>query len=563
MPLVLSLYHKSPLASSRNTNCTPVSSSAPDPGRSTDKVCNVAHSPSFPRHASPVTNLVSTEISETGVVEAGQSALIGKIHCPGSSRDTPQCSIKGSTTSVVNTIRRVGTAFGPDVTYICTSNSPSPSSGYTRRAMSSVAPPLAGTGALGSLSSNDHRDTKLCCFLGLACEAVPSAKEQSGPGIKDRTSRSWCSKYVPTTSGGGSTHSSGSSFFVGFVKGVTSTTLFARLFLACASASLTSHPSYGGVSSPSTPGSLNLARIAFRLAPSNTSICKSKRAMAFSVACQSGGVSSGLPASSQRTYARMSTKSSGMTTSATLVSVLPPFFSFFDLACFFEPEAFGLLAVFATCVLITIAGLKGSVLSGSVVAGVGGGGFADAAAATRAASSSSAARAFASFERCCSDSRASADVSECTCTTLFFMFSKDMGSSSPGTSGWLYRRRISFSDTPPRTSMRRSKSAPAYSVACHSGVVSSGIPAFSHRTYARIPTKSSGITTFDTSTSFEFTLFDLAVSDQARVLTRTLLVPVGAGAQTGRVPRAPTTRAGYAPPAPATPSATAADGTIF
>ena len=58
-------------------------------------------------------------------------------------------------------------------------------------------------------------------------------------------------------------------------------------------------------------------------------------------------------------------------------------------------------------------------------------------------------------------------------------------------------------------------------------------------------------------------LLDLAVSDQARVLTRTLLVPVGAGAQTGRVPRAPTTRAGYAPPAPATPSATAADGTIF
>ena len=75
------------------------------------------------------------------------------------------------------------------------------------------------------------------------------------------------------------------------------------------------------------------------------------------------------------------------------------------------------------------------------------------------------------------------------------------GSSSPGTTGWLYRRRMSFRVVPCATSVCRSRRAWAYSVACHSGEVSSGMPAFSHRTYARMPTRSSGISTRETSTS--------------------------------------------------------------
>ena len=54
---------------------------------------------------------------------------------------------------------------------------------------------------------------------------------------------------------------------------------------------------------------------------------------------------------------------------------------------------------------------------------------------------------------------------------------------------------------PCATSVCRSRRAWAYSVACHSGEVSSGMPAFSHRTYARMPTRSSGISTRETSTS--------------------------------------------------------------
>mmetsp|Transcript_3621 Transcript_3621/g.15908 ORF Transcript_3621/g.15908 Transcript_3621/m.15908 type:complete len:204 (-) Transcript_3621:38-649(-) len=75
-----------------------------------------------------------------------------------------------------------------------------------------------------------------------------------------------------------------------------------------------------------------------------------------------------------------------------------------------------------------------------------------------------------------------------------------MGSSSPSTVSWLYLRRMSLRVTPLRTSSWRSSLALAYSAACHSGGVSSGMPASSQRTYARMPMRSSGTTIWETST---------------------------------------------------------------
>ena len=254
-PLPESLYHRSP-AASRSTNCTPASSSAPSPGRSTTSVCTVAHSPSASRHASPGTSGVSTEISETPFVPSGHSASGGRIHWSGSSRDTPQWSTSESAASAVNTTRRVVAAPGADASYICTRSSPSPCNGYTRRRTSSHVPPAGTTGAAGSNSSSAQRDmNEAATFSGAA---VSTSGAHSGPAISARASRSCVSRYCPTSSWGGSTHSSGS---VGRVfnsrapsppRGGASTTLLARLRLALASASETSHPSYAGVSSPAT-----------------------------------------------------------------------------------------------------------------------------------------------------------------------------------------------------------------------------------------------------------------------------------------------------------------------
>ena len=186
--------------------------------------------------------------------------------------------------------------------------------------------------------------------------------------------------------------------------------------------------------------------MSFRDAPPSTSICRSSLAIADSSCCHSVGVSSGLPASSQRTYARMSTRSCGMRTSET-------WSTFFFLR-----------------------------------SGEGGGGAGVVSAGAGAASRATASTAGIS-------------------TTLFFTASVTAtgssfgycGSSSPSTGIWLYRRRISLSETPSSTSICRSSLARANSVACHSGVVSSGLPASSQRTYARMPTRSSGTTTSATS----------------------------------------------------------------
>ena len=224
--------------------------------------------------------------------------------------------------------------------------------------------------------------------------------------------------------------------------------------------------------------------------------------MAFSVACHSGGVSSGFPASSHRTYARMSTRSFGISTSAAD-----------DRA---RVSRSGDVCVPAGAVEDAAISMEGTNGSASARAedgtgcSTGAGGVAAAAAATRAARSASAAAAAAARASLSSCAALSASVlasgSVWICTTLLCVCacvekSMTTGSSSPGTTGWLYRRRMSFRVTPRATSVCRSRRAWAYSVACHSGEVSSGMPAFSHRTYARMPTRSSGISTRETSMS--------------------------------------------------------------
>ena len=198
--------------------------------------------------------------------------------------------------------------------------------------------------------------------------AASATGAHSGPAISARTSRSCVSRYCPTSSGGGSTHSSGSAGrdFPG-VRGGASTTLFARLRFALASASETSHPAYAASSSPATGSWLYRRRMSFRLAPSSTSTCRSRRAIAFSISCHSGGVSSGLPASSHRTYARMSTRSFGISTSAKEDSTRVSRFGALASAA-----GGGVAAGAAGSFVISIEGANGA--EGSTVRSTGGGG---------------------------------------------------------------------------------------------------------------------------------------------------------------------------------------------
>mmetsp|Transcript_6694 Transcript_6694/g.24379 ORF Transcript_6694/g.24379 Transcript_6694/m.24379 type:complete len:207 (-) Transcript_6694:342-962(-) len=90
--------------------------------------------------------------------------------------------------------------------------------------------------------------------------------------------------------------------------------LLAPLANASAAATLRANSSSGlnmRASPPSTGSNLYLPRISFIVTPLNNSIFKSNNASSYSRCLHASVVSLGIPASSQRTYARISTTSGG------------------------------------------------------------------------------------------------------------------------------------------------------------------------------------------------------------------------------------------------------------
>mmetsp|Transcript_9953 Transcript_9953/g.45481 ORF Transcript_9953/g.45481 Transcript_9953/m.45481 type:complete len:290 (+) Transcript_9953:837-1706(+) len=216
--------------------------------------------------------------------------------------------------------------------YICTSISESSPSLY-RRWFTSVS----------GASKLAHRDMNvLALYVGCATSSPPGPRATSARKSRCAKASEWNS---PTCSGGGSIHSSGSISFsfaggglaflssdvpgmsivgakssrgVGLVSMGTTLDVTVEVtpslnFSAASSSMTLASPTFMGSSSPSTVSWLYLRRMSLRLTPLRTSSWRSSRALAYSAACHSGGVSSGMPASSQRTYARMPMSSSGTT----------------------------------------------------------------------------------------------------------------------------------------------------------------------------------------------------------------------------------------------------------